>query len=100
MKILLHLSFNCQGNFKQYELSQASRVLYSLQVYNSVPVDLLLSGMSRERIVFEQGTFNCSIVVSGVGGSGDPRRKWEEMGEQEREREKCCFCLQTDLKEP
>ena len=37
--------------------------------------------------------------------SGDPRRKWEEMGERERERErecveKCCFCLQNDLKEP
>ena len=62
--------------------------MYSLQVYNSVPVDLLLSGMSRERIVFEQGTFNCGILVSGVGGSRDPRRKWEEMGEQERERER------------
>ena len=58
-----------------------------------------------------QGTFNCGILVSWVGGSGDPRRKWEEMGERERERErergreresveKCCFCLQNDLKEP
>ena len=63
--------------------------------------------MSRERIVFEQGTFNCGIVVSGVGGSGDPRRKWEEMGGNGRARkgerecvEKCCFCLQNDLKEP
>ena len=52
-----------------------------------------------------QGTFNCGILVSWVGGSGDPRKKWEEMGEGERERErecveKCCFCLQNDLKEP
>ena len=39
-----------------------------------------------------QGTFNCSILVSGVGGSGDPRRKWEEMGEREREREKKREC--------
>ena len=34
-----------------------------------------------------QGTFNCGILVSLIGGSGDPRRKWEEMGERERERE-------------
>ena len=34
-----------------------------------------------------QGTFNCGILVSWVGGSGDPRKKWEEMGERERERE-------------
>ena len=34
-----------------------------------------------------QGTFNCGILVSLIGGSGDPRRKWEEMGEGERERE-------------
>ena len=56
-----------------------------------------------------QGTINCAILESGNGGSGDPRRKWEEMEEQEREREgereresveKCCFCLQNDLKEP
>ena len=52
-----------------------------------------------------QGTFNCGILVAGVGGSGDPRRKWEKMGEQEKEREiyhfeKCCFCLQNDLREP
>ena len=37
-----------------------------------------------------QGTFNCGILVSWVGGSGDPRRKWEEMGELERERERDC----------
>ena len=24
-----------------------------------------------------QGTFNCGILVAEVGGSGDPRRKWE-----------------------
>ena len=62
-----------------------------------------------------QGTFNCGILVSWVGGSGDPRKKWEEMGEGERERErvgerergrerecveKCCFCLQNDIIEP
>ena len=34
-----------------------------------------------------QGTFYCGILVSGIGGSGDPRRKWEEMGEREKERE-------------
>ena len=28
------------------------------------------------------------ITVAGVGESGDPRRKWEEMGERERERER------------
>ena len=47
-----------------------------------------------------QGTFNCVILVSAVGGIGNPRRKWEEMGERERKREregeiesveKCCF---------
>ena len=37
-----------------------------------------------------QGTFNCGILVGGVGGSGDPRRKYEEMGERERERERVC----------
>ena len=52
-----------------------------------------------------QGTINCAILECGIGGSGDPRRKWEEMGEREsekegeRERETCCFCLQNDLKE-
>ena len=54
-----------------------------------------------------QGTFKCGVLVSRIGGSGDPRRKWEEMGERERERErergrvcvkKCCFCLQNVLK--
>ena len=46
-----------------------------------------------------------SEEVETQGGNG---RKWEEMGEREREgergregeREKCCFCLQNDLKEP
>ena len=55
-----------------------------------------------------QDTFNRGMLVSGIGGSGDPRRKWEEMGERERERERwgkrecvemCCLCLQNDLKE-
>ena len=35
---------------------------------------------------WKQGTINCAILGSGIGG--DPRRKWEEMGEQERERER------------
>ena len=35
----------------------------------------------------EQGTINRGIPVAGVGGSGDPRRKWEKMGEREMERE-------------
>ena len=44
-----------------------------------------------------QGTINYAILESGIGGSGDPRRKWERG--REGEREKCCFCLQNDLKE-
>ena len=50
--------------------------------------------------MFEQGTFNCGIVVSGVGGRGDPRRKWEEMGERERERKKSVafVCIMFDFK--
>ena len=39
---------------------------------------------------YRQGTIYCGILVAGVGERGDPRKKWEE---------KCCFCLQTDLKE-
>ena len=35
-----------------------------------------------------QGTINWAILESGIGGSGDPRRKWEKMGEQVREMEK------------
>ena len=35
----------------------------------------------------DQGTFNCAFLESGIGESGNPRRKWEEMGERERERE-------------
>ena len=29
---------------------------------------------------------NCGILVARVRGSGDPRRKWEKIGEPERER--------------
>ena len=47
----------------------------------------------------EQGTSNCDILVAREGGSGDPRRKWKEIAERERDK-KCCFCLQNDLKEP
>ena len=35
-----------------------------------------------------QGAFNCGILVAGVAGSGDPRRKWEIIGIGEGEREK------------
>ena len=35
-----------------------------------------------------QGTINGAILESGIGGIGDPRRKWEEMGEREREKER------------
>ena len=28
-------------------------------------------------IIFRVDTFNCGILVAEVGGSGDPRRKWE-----------------------
>ena len=38
------------------------------------------------RLILIQCTFNCGILVSGVGGSGNPWRKWEEMGEREREK--------------
>ena len=44
-------------------------------------------------------TYNCGILVSWEGGSGDPRRKWESDSGRESV-EKCCFCLQNDLKEP
>ena len=36
----------------------------------------------------DQGSINCGILVAGVGGSGDPRRKWEEMREREREKKR------------
>ena len=29
-----------------------------------------------------------AILEFRIGGSGDPRRKWEEMGEREGERER------------
>ena len=34
----------------------------------------------------QQGTINCASLLAGLGGSGNPRRKWEEMGEREMER--------------
>ena len=37
-------------------------------------------------IIHHQGAINCAILGSGIRGSGDPRRKWEEMGEREREK--------------
>ena len=69
---------------------------------------LLAPKMLLQDIRPMQGTFNCGNLVSGVGGSGDPRRngrKWESEKGREREGEresveKCCFCLQNDLKEP
>ena len=46
-----------------------------------------------------QGTINCAILGSWIGGSGDPRRKWESERGRERESiEKCCFCLPNHLK--
>ena len=38
---------------------------------------LLAPKMLLQDIRPMQGTFNCGNLVSGVGGSGDPRRKWE-----------------------
>ena len=35
----------------------------------------------------DQSTINCATLESGIGLSGDPRRKWEEMGERKRERD-------------
>ena len=42
---------------------------------------------SREVLVI-QGTINCAILESGIGGSGDPRRKWESERGRERKRER------------
>ena len=39
-----------------------------------------------------QGPFNCGILVSGIGGRGDPRRKWEEIGERKREKSVAFVC--------
>ena len=39
-------------------------------------------------IIPSQGAFKCGILVSGIGGSEDPRRKWES--ERGRERERVC----------
>ena len=45
---------------------------------------------------YDQGNVNCGILVARVGGSGDPRRKWEEMGgngrEEEREKSVAFVC--------
>ena len=41
----------------------------------------------------QMNTINCAILGSGIRGSGDPRRKWEEMGERERERESVLKCV-------
>ena len=52
-----------------------------LVAYNTLDGELMeLIESSYE----EQGTINCAILGSGIGGSGDPRRKLEEMGERER----------------
>ena len=37
---------------------------------------------------WHQGTINCAILASGIGGSGDPRRKWESERGREREKKK------------
>ena len=36
------------------------------------------------QIMQNQSTINCAILESGIGGSGDPRRKWESEREKER----------------
>ena len=46
---------------------------------------IFLGNISRKKQA-SQGTFNCGILVSGVGGSGDWRPK-AEMGEREGEGE-------------
>ena len=43
---------------------------------------------SKILLSFSQGTINCTILGSGIGGSGDPRRKWESEREREREKRK------------
>ena len=89
------------------------------------PTATPILGQSPKKVVFTRkfGTLDPHLSVvwdkvpkkpffwtSSLRGSGDPRRKWEEMGgngrerEKEREREggsveRCCFCLQNDLKE-
>ena len=41
-----------------------------------------------------QGTFNCAVLETEIGGGGDTRREREREGGRES------FCLQNDLKEP
>ena len=41
----------------------------------------------RTIIIPSQGAFKCGILVSGIGGSEDPRRKWEnERGREKKKR--------------
>ena len=40
-----------------------------------------VSALARSLSSSHQGTINCGILVAGVGGSGDPRRKWESERE-------------------
>ena len=61
-------------------------------VWNNIPDTI--SGLFNQ-----QGTIDCAFLEAGIGGSGDPRRKWERGRESEIV-EKCCFCLQNYLKEP
>ena len=38
-------------------------------------------------IIPSQGASKCGILVSGIGGSEDPRRKWEnERGREKKKR--------------
>ena len=62
---------------------------------------LLAPKMLLQDIRPMQGTFNCGNLVSGVGGSGDPRRngrKWERERKREEESvEKCCKKVEHTL---
>ena len=40
---------------------------------------------------YKQGTINCGILESRIGGSGDPKRKWESKRGREREGESVAF---------
>ena len=78
--------YNSERNFSNPSKTFKAKEVQSdsLIGYNTLDGELMeLIESSYE----EQGTINCAILGSGIGGSGDPRRKWEEMGERERERE-------------
>ena len=59
--------------------------------FGSLNLWKVLLSRSKDDVNCQQGTFICAVLKSGIGGSGDPRRMWEEMGERERERERKCW---------